>query len=482
MKVYTRKGDDGSHRPPLRQPGREGLRRPVGLRRGRRGGVRPGPGPGRDRAGSELNELLVRLQRELFVAGAELATAPENRAKLTPGVSLVTAEMVAALEPIIDDITARYDPPQEFVLPGENRVAAALDLARCVVRRAERAVGGRHPRRLARPGRQPRRALPQPPGRSRLHAGPLAGGRLAPRPHLALGTDVPTQRRSPPMPITASPLQPRRRPRSTADVLAVPGLRRPGARPGRQGARHRHRRLARRRSWPRPGSRARRRRPWPCRPASSAPRAALLVGLGDKKTVSADGLRRAAAAVVRRSPKAKTVATTLLDAVPTGGDRVGRRPGAGRGRGARRLQVPALQAEVRGPGPGAAAWCWARRTPRCSRALDRGMAVAAAVAWARDLVNEPAGAMTPIAAGRGGPPGGRAGRPRHRGPRRGGDRQPGPRRAPRRVARLRPAAPAGEAHLHPQGQGHRHRRPRRQGHHVRLRRPVAQDRPTAWRR
>ncbi|HTC81706.1 MAG TPA: ATP:cob(I)alamin adenosyltransferase, partial [Acidimicrobiia bacterium] len=33
----------------------------------------------------------------------------------------------------------RYDPPQEFVLPGENRVAAALDLARCVVRRAERA-------------------------------------------------------------------------------------------------------------------------------------------------------------------------------------------------------------------------------------------------------------------------------------------------------------------------------------------------------
>ena len=90
--------------------------------------------------GSELGELLVRLQRELFVAGAELATAPENRAKLAPGVSLVTAEMVAALEPIIDDVAGRYDPPQEFVLPGENRVAAALDLARCVVRRAERAA------------------------------------------------------------------------------------------------------------------------------------------------------------------------------------------------------------------------------------------------------------------------------------------------------------------------------------------------------
>ena len=88
--------------------------------------------------GSELHELLVRLQRELFVVGAELATAPENRTKLEPGVSLTTGAMVEALEPIIDDITSRYEPPTEFVLPGENRVAAALDVARAVVRRAER--------------------------------------------------------------------------------------------------------------------------------------------------------------------------------------------------------------------------------------------------------------------------------------------------------------------------------------------------------
>ena len=46
--------------------------------------------------------------------------------------------MVEALEPVIDDVTERYDPPVEFVLPGESRVAAALDLARTVVRRAER--------------------------------------------------------------------------------------------------------------------------------------------------------------------------------------------------------------------------------------------------------------------------------------------------------------------------------------------------------
>ncbi|HZP29226.1 MAG TPA: cob(I)yrinic acid a,c-diamide adenosyltransferase [Acidimicrobiia bacterium] len=88
--------------------------------------------------GTDLDDLLVRLQRELFVVGAELATAPANRPKLDPGISLVTAEMVSALEPVIDDVTSRFDPPQEFVLPGENRVAAALDLARTVVRRAER--------------------------------------------------------------------------------------------------------------------------------------------------------------------------------------------------------------------------------------------------------------------------------------------------------------------------------------------------------
>ena len=139
-KVYTRTGDDGS----------TGL-----LYGGRVGKDTSGPAAygavdeavsalglarAEEERGSELDELLVRLERELFVVGAELATAPERREKLEPGVSLVTAEMVAALEPVIDDVTARFDPPQEFVLPGENRVAAALDLARTVVRRAERAA------------------------------------------------------------------------------------------------------------------------------------------------------------------------------------------------------------------------------------------------------------------------------------------------------------------------------------------------------
>ena len=89
-------------------------------------------------ADSELGVLLIRLQRELFVVGAELATAPENRHKLTPGTTSVTLEMVTALEPLIDEITGRFEAPTEFVLPGENRVSAALDVARTTARRAER--------------------------------------------------------------------------------------------------------------------------------------------------------------------------------------------------------------------------------------------------------------------------------------------------------------------------------------------------------
>ncbi len=137
-KIYTRKGDDGT----------TGL-----LYGGRVGKDSLGPdaygavdeavsmlGLARAEAtrGDELDVLVVRLQRELFVVGAELATAPDNRAKLQPGVSLTTPEMVAALEPVIDEVTARYEAPTEFVLPGENRVAAALDAARAVIRRAER--------------------------------------------------------------------------------------------------------------------------------------------------------------------------------------------------------------------------------------------------------------------------------------------------------------------------------------------------------
>jgi cob(I)alamin adenosyltransferase len=87
---------------------------------------------------SELDERLTALARDLYVLMAEVATAPENRSKLTAGSTLVTPDMIGALETGIDELLERFDMPSDFTVPGENRTAAALDFARTVVRRAER--------------------------------------------------------------------------------------------------------------------------------------------------------------------------------------------------------------------------------------------------------------------------------------------------------------------------------------------------------
>jgi cob(I)alamin adenosyltransferase len=89
-------------------------------------------------ADSLLADLVLRLQRDLFVVGAELATATENSHKLRPGTTKVTAEMVDGLEEVIDDYVARIRMPEEFIVPGESRGSSFLDFARTVIRRAER--------------------------------------------------------------------------------------------------------------------------------------------------------------------------------------------------------------------------------------------------------------------------------------------------------------------------------------------------------
>lgn len=89
-------------------------------------------------SGSELDEMLVSVERDLYVVMAELATAPPNRHKLTAGASQVTAEMTEAIGALTDDLCARFEMPNEFVIPGQDRVSAQLELARTIVRRAER--------------------------------------------------------------------------------------------------------------------------------------------------------------------------------------------------------------------------------------------------------------------------------------------------------------------------------------------------------
>jgi len=87
-----------------------------------------------------LSNELLGLQRELFVVGADLATNPEGRARLEPGVSLVSPDMVARLELRIDQLVEDHPLPNAFIVPGANPVSACLDLARSTTRRAERRV------------------------------------------------------------------------------------------------------------------------------------------------------------------------------------------------------------------------------------------------------------------------------------------------------------------------------------------------------
>ena len=95
---------------------------------------------GHDEAGREMAAEILRLQRDLFVVGADLATNPDERDRLVPEVSLVTAFMTAALESEIDRRVETKPLPNAFVVPGANPLSAALDVARSVVRRAERRV------------------------------------------------------------------------------------------------------------------------------------------------------------------------------------------------------------------------------------------------------------------------------------------------------------------------------------------------------
>ncbi|MEA3021083.1 MAG: cob(I)alamin adenosyltransferase [Actinomycetota bacterium] len=138
MKIYTRAGDDGTtglffggrvrkdDAAPRAYGAVDEAQAALGLARAE------------SERGSELDELLVRLEHDLYVCMAELATSVENRHKLTAGKTLVTQEMVDALEPVIDGLSARFTMPTDFVIPGQTRAGAALDLARTVVRRSER--------------------------------------------------------------------------------------------------------------------------------------------------------------------------------------------------------------------------------------------------------------------------------------------------------------------------------------------------------
>ena len=85
-----------------------------------------------------LAELILRFQRELFVAGAELATNPEAWDRLVDGQTKVSRDMVDGVELVLHDMEGHITMPHEFVVPGETVISSALEEARTILRRAER--------------------------------------------------------------------------------------------------------------------------------------------------------------------------------------------------------------------------------------------------------------------------------------------------------------------------------------------------------
>ena len=144
VKIYTRKGDDGTTG--LWYGGRVQKSDPRPEAYGSVDEAASELGlcrvAAREAGSAELYDDILRIQNELFVAGAELATAPEAAERLEAGVSKVTEEMVQRLEQDIDRYMERVDLPPKFVIPGGTELSARLDVARTAIRRAERRVSG----------------------------------------------------------------------------------------------------------------------------------------------------------------------------------------------------------------------------------------------------------------------------------------------------------------------------------------------------
>jgi cob(I)alamin adenosyltransferase len=143
-RVYTRTGDRGEtalvggRRVPKNSPRIEAygtideLNAWLGLAR-----VENAQRPGDGEAVRWLDDLLRRLQNELFDLGSELATPAEAAYE---GMYRVGDQEVKELERLIDRCQKEVGPLKSFVLPGGGRVGATLHLARTVCRRAEREI------------------------------------------------------------------------------------------------------------------------------------------------------------------------------------------------------------------------------------------------------------------------------------------------------------------------------------------------------
>src|SRR3989442_5995872 len=158
-KIYTRKGDDGTT---SRWYGRRIAKDdPHAEAYGAVDEATSALGAARAICSDDrLSADILRLQNELFVAGAELASSPEARDRLEAGVTRLDDGMVGWLEERIDAYMAEVDLPPKFVIPGGTELSARLDVARSILRRAQPRIvalrrGGGIPHSVAPPHLKP---------------------------------------------------------------------------------------------------------------------------------------------------------------------------------------------------------------------------------------------------------------------------------------------------------------------------------------
>lgn len=135
--LYTRTGDDGTTG--LLGPGRLPKHHPLFEALGTLDEASAALGLARALCQAPQSaELLPQVQRDLYTLMAEVAATPEN----APQFRKLDPPRLAWLEAQADALAALVPLPGDFILPGDSHAGAALDLARTIVRRAERRMAG----------------------------------------------------------------------------------------------------------------------------------------------------------------------------------------------------------------------------------------------------------------------------------------------------------------------------------------------------
>ncbi len=138
-KYYTRTGDEGTtgvlggERFPKNHPRIEAV--------GAVDEVTAAMGYARANCQTELAaEIILQVQQDLYGLMSEVAALPEHAEKFHS----IDEAKVTWLEEKIQQIQEEVEPPKEFIIPGDSPNGAAIDLARTIVRRAERRVAALH--------------------------------------------------------------------------------------------------------------------------------------------------------------------------------------------------------------------------------------------------------------------------------------------------------------------------------------------------